>query len=85
MLWLRMWSFTRIELVRNQQLDNYTTVGGDGGCRVGELLAGTTSPMPRLQGIYATATVRDPYSPFLSVFLDTALAQTLRKTPLSTW
>ena len=26
--------------------DNYSTVGGDGGCRVGEVRAGTTSPMP---------------------------------------
>ena len=25
--------------------DNYNTVGGDGGCRVGEVQAGTTSPM----------------------------------------
>ena len=24
----------------------YSTVGGDGGCRVGEERAGTTSPMP---------------------------------------
>ena len=26
--------------------DNDNTVGGDGGCRVGEVRAGTTSPMP---------------------------------------
>ena len=26
--------------------DNDSTVGGDGGCRVGEVRAGTTSPMP---------------------------------------
>ena len=26
--------------------NNYSTVGGDGGCRVGEVWAGTTSPMP---------------------------------------
>ena len=25
--------------------DNYSTVGGDGGCRVGKVRAGTTSPM----------------------------------------
>ena len=25
--------------------DNWCTVGGDGGCRVGEVRAGTTSPM----------------------------------------
>ena len=30
--------------------DNYSTVGGDGGCRVGEVLAGTTSPMPDHKG-----------------------------------
>ena len=27
--------------------DNYSTVQGDGGSRVGEVLAGTTSPMPK--------------------------------------
>ena len=26
--------------------DNYSTVGGDGGCRVGEVRAGTTPPPP---------------------------------------
>ena len=26
--------------------DNYSTVGGDGGCRVSEVGAGTTSPIP---------------------------------------
>ena len=26
--------------------DNWCTVGGDGGCRVDEVRAGTTSPMP---------------------------------------
>ena len=30
--------------------DNYNTVGGDGGCRVGEVRAGTTSPMPEHKG-----------------------------------
>ena len=30
--------------------DNYSTVGGDGGCRVGEVWAGTTSPMPDHKG-----------------------------------
>ena len=25
---------------------NYSTVGGNGGCGVGEVRAGTTSPMP---------------------------------------
>ena len=27
-----------------------STVGGDGGCRVGEVRAGTTSPMPDDKG-----------------------------------
>ena len=30
--------------------DNYSTVGGDGECRVGEVRAGTTSPMPDHKG-----------------------------------
>ena len=30
--------------------DNYNTVGGDGGCRVGKVRAGTTSPMPDHKG-----------------------------------
>ena len=30
--------------------DNYSTVGGDGGCRVGEIRAGTTYPMPDHKG-----------------------------------
>ena len=30
--------------------DNGGTVGGDGGCRVGEVRAGTTSPMPDHKG-----------------------------------
>ena len=30
--------------------DNYSTVGGDGGCRVGKVRAGTTSPMPDHKG-----------------------------------
>ena len=29
--------------------DNYSTVGGDGGCRVGEVRAGTTSPCPTIK------------------------------------
>ena len=32
------------------QQDNYNTVGGDGGCRVGKVRAGTTSPMPDRKG-----------------------------------
>ena len=31
--------------------DNYSTVGGDGGSRVGEVRAGTTSPMPDHKGL----------------------------------
>ena len=30
--------------------DNWCTVGGDGGCRVGEIRAGTTSPIPDHKG-----------------------------------
>ena len=30
--------------------DNYSTVRGDGECRVGEVRAGTTSPMPDHKG-----------------------------------
>ena len=30
--------------------DYYSTVGGDGGCRVGEVRASTTSPMPDHRG-----------------------------------
>ena len=30
--------------------DNYNTVGGDGGCWVNEVRAGTTSPMPDHKG-----------------------------------
>ena len=30
--------------------DNWCTVGGDGGCRVSEVRAGTTSPMPDHKG-----------------------------------
>ena len=30
--------------------DNWCTVGGDGGCRVGEVRAGTTSPVPDHKG-----------------------------------
>ena len=29
---------------------NCSTVGGDGGCRVGEVQAGTTSPIPNHKG-----------------------------------
>ena len=29
---------------------NYHTVGGDGGCRVGKVRVGTTSPMPDYKG-----------------------------------
>ena len=31
--------------------DDYSIVEGDGGCRVGEVRAGTTSPMPDHKGI----------------------------------
>ena len=32
------------------QQTNYSTEGGDGGCRVGEVRAGITSPMPAHKG-----------------------------------
>ena len=31
--------------LKSASRDNWCTVGGDGGCRVGEVRAGTTSPM----------------------------------------
>ena len=43
-------------------------MGGDGGCRVGEVQAGTTSSMPNHKGFKLTVTVRDPLTPFLSDF-----------------
>ena len=38
---------------------NYSTVGGDGGCRVGKVRAGTSSPIPdhngfKIQLVYVT-------------------------------
>ena len=41
---------TTIDALGHFKLDNYSTVGGDGGCRVGEVRAGTTSPMPDHKG-----------------------------------
>ena len=35
-----------IDALGHLQTGNYNTVGGDGGCRIGEVQAGTTSPMP---------------------------------------
>ena len=32
------------------KLDKYRRVGGNGGCRVGEVRAGTTSPIPDHKG-----------------------------------
>ena len=37
---------TTIDALRHFKQDNYSTVGGDGGCRVSEVRAGTTSPPP---------------------------------------
>ena len=50
------------------KLDNYSTGGGDEECRVSEVRAGTTSPMPDHRGFKATVTVRDLPTPFLSEF-----------------
>ena len=47
--------------------DNYNTVGGHGGCRVGKAQAGTTSPMPDDKGLKLQLLSRDPPTPFLSV------------------
>ena len=41
---------TTIDAQGHFQRDNYSTVGGDGGCRVGEVRAGTTSPIPDHKG-----------------------------------
>ena len=41
--------------------DNWYTVGGDGGCRVGEVRAGTTYPMPDHKGFNFT-TVTSKFS-----------------------
>ena len=41
---------TTIDALEHFEQDNYSTVGGDGGCRVGEVRAGTTSPMPDHKG-----------------------------------
>ena len=45
--------------------DNDSTVRGDGGSRVGEVRAGTTSPMPEHKGfkLQYNVTVRDPPTP----------------------
>ena len=39
--------------------DNYSTVRGDGGSRVGEVRAGTTSPMPEHKGFNSYSASRD--------------------------
>ena len=41
---------TTIKALEHFEKDNYSTVGGDGGCRVGEVRASTTSPMPDHKG-----------------------------------
>ena len=48
--------------------DMYSPMGEDGGCRVGEVRAGTASPHPRPKGLSATVTVRDPPTTFLNEF-----------------
>ena len=39
---------TSIDALGHFKQDNYSTVGGDGGGRVGEVRAGSTSPPPHL-------------------------------------
>ena len=47
--------------------DNYSTVRGDGGGRVGEVRAGTTSPMPEHKGFKLQyIPVKDPATPCLN-------------------
>ena len=41
---------TTIDALGPLKQDNYSTVGGDGGCRIGEVRAGTTSPRPDHKG-----------------------------------
>ena len=55
---------TTIDALDTFKQDNYNTVGGDGGCRVGKVRAGTTSPIPYHKGFKIT--VRDPPTPSLS-------------------
>ena len=43
--------------------DNDSTVRGDGGGRVGEVRAGTTSPMPEHKGFKLQYLSRDPLTP----------------------
>ena len=43
--------------------DNDSTVRGDGGSRVGEVRAGTTSPMPEHKGFKLQYLSRDPLTP----------------------
>ena len=48
---------------------SYRTMGGDGGFRVGEVRADTTSPMPDSKG-FKLQKLSDPPTPFLSEFLE---------------
>ena len=41
---------TTSDALEHFKQENYHTVGGDGGCRVGEVRASTTSPMPDHKG-----------------------------------
>ena len=43
--------------------DNYSTVRRDGGGRVSEVQAGTTSPMPEHKGFKLQQLSRDPLTP----------------------
>ena len=50
--WVTSFSLARFVLFNSYSAshDNWCTVGGDGGCRVGEVRACTTSPMPDHKG-----------------------------------
>ena len=43
--------------------DSDSTVRGDGGSRIGEVRAGTTSPMPEHKGFKLQQLSRDPLTP----------------------
>ena len=42
---------TTIDALGHFKQDNYSTMGGNGGSRVGEVWASTTSPMPDHKGL----------------------------------
>ena len=53
--------------------DNHSTVGGDGGCRVGEVRAGTTFPIPDQRVLRYSNCQRSPYSMSKRIFTNLSL------------